>query len=348
MAKKYKYVKDLTISGKRYKFRANTLVELGEKIAKKKAEIESGKATSGGNTLVRKWAVECVDVYKTSQKDVTREKYMYRMNNCILKHIGHLKLKDVTPLDCQRCLNLQSGKSKTQVNEIYQTLQFIFSKAVENNMISDNPAKNIIKPKFVKKNRRSITDSERHHLLAVSENNIRFLPFLIMLYCGCRPSEVRELKWQDIKNLDEVNVLHIKGTKTDNADRIVPIPDALFSVLRPSKPSDYVCLDLQGNKLNADSFRRSARALYRAMNISMGCKVFRNALIPPLPLADDFVPYCLRHTYCTDLQKSGVDIRTAQYLMGHSSITLTADIYTHADQSTIKEAAKLLKATSSK
>ena len=34
----------------------------------------------------------------------------------------------------------------------------------------------------------------------------------------------------------------------------------------------------------------------RAMNISMGCKTYRNALIPPYPLAADFVPYCLRHT----------------------------------------------------
>ena len=78
------------------------------------------------------------------------------------------------------------------------------------------------------------------------------------------------------------------------------------------------------------------------MNISMGCRVYRNQLIPPLALADDFVPYDLRHTYCTDLQKKGVDIRTAQYLMGHADIKMTANIYTHADNSTVISAAKLL------
>lgn len=45
---------------------------------------------------------------------------------------------------------------------------------------------------------------------------------------------------------------------------------------------------------------------------------------------------------CTNLQKKGVDIRTAQYLMGHSDITLTANIYTHADRTTITEAARLM------
>ena len=78
------------------------------------------------------------------------------------------------------------------------------------------------------------------------------------------------------------------------------------------------------------------------MNISMGCRMYRNALIPPFPLAEDFVPYDLRHTYCTDLQKAGVDIRVAQKLMGHSSIEVTANIYTHVDTDDIILAGQLL------
>lgn len=75
----------------------------------------------------------------------------------------------------------------------------------------------------------------------------------------------------------------------------------------------------------------------------MGCEVYRNELIPPLPLAPDFVPYMFRHTYCSDLQKKGIDIRTAQKLMGHSSISITAEIYTHVDTKEIVKAGKILK-----
>lgn len=46
-------------------------------------------------------------------------------------------------------------------------------------------------------------------------------------------------------------------------------------------------------------------------------------------VASDFVPYCLRHTFCTDLQKKGMPINVAKYLMGHSDISVTANIYTH-------------------
>ena len=53
------------------------------------------------------------------------------------------------------------------------------------------------------------------------------------------------------------------------------------------------------------------------------------------------MPYCLCHTYCTDLQAKGVPLKTASYLMGHSSIQVTADIYTHITEDALNEAARL-------
>ena len=70
--------------------------------------------------------------------------------------------------------------------------------------------------------------------------------------------------------------------------------------------------------------------------MAMGAKTYRNALIPPLPLADDLEPYCLRHEYCTELARRGIDIRIAQKLMGHSTITLTANIYTNLQSSDLE------------
>ena len=74
----------------------------------------------------------------------------------------------------------------------------------------------------------------------------------------------------------------------------------------------------------------------------MGCKSYRNALIPPYPLAPDLVPYCLRHEYCTELARKGIDIRIAQKLMEHSDIKLTSNVYTNFDKSDLKTAAEIL------
>ena len=71
----------------------------------------------------------------------------------------------------------------------------------------------------------------------------------------------------------------------------------------------------------------------------MGAKLYRNK-ITISAVADDLEPYCLRHTYCTDLQDAGVPINVAKYLMGHSDISTTANIYTHITEETIQEAAK--------
>lgn len=58
--------------------------------------------------------------------------------------------------------------------------------------------------------------------------------------------------------------------------------------------------------------------------------------VPPL------VPYDLRHTYCTDLERAGVPINVASQLMGHSSIEITAKIYTHTTEDVFADAAAKL------
>ena len=47
------------------------------------------------------------------------------------------------------------------------------------------------------------------------------------------------------------------------------------------------------------------------------------------PLSDDITPHIFRHTYASDLYKAGVDVKQAQYLLGHDDIKTTLDTYTH-------------------
>jgi integrase len=65
-------------------------------------------------------------------------------------------------------------------------------------------------------------------------------------------------------------------------------------------------------------------------------------------LANDLVLYCLRHTFCTDLQKAGVPINIASYLMGHADIQTTANIYTHTGEDDALAAATNINAYRSK
>lgn len=81
------------------------------------------------------------------------------------------------------------------------------------------------------------------------------------------------------------------------------------------------------------------------MNIHMGAEVQRNKLTEDL-IAKDLTPYCLRHTFCTDLERAGVPLNVAKDLMGHSDISVTANIYTHKDSSVMHAGIALLDGSS--
>ena len=51
-------------------------------------------------------------------------------------------------------------------------------------------------------------------------------------------------------------------------------------------------------------------------------------------------PHVLRHTYCTNLQRAGLDVKSLQYLMGHSNVSVTLDIYTHSDYESVEAAVR--------
>lgn len=332
--KRYKFRTSFTFNGKRYQVTANTESELEAKVALKKQSLERNTVEYSGDMTVRKWAEYAVPVYKTGQADVTRKKYLNRMNHCILDQIGNMKLRMVLPITLQSVLNLQKGKSKRHINEIYQQIRFLFRTAKENGLIDTDPSENLVKPQGTKGTHRSLTEEERSAFLKVTEDD-RFILFLLMFYCGLRPSEAREAMGKDIFTNNGKTFLQVRGTKTENANRVVPIPDILYDRIKSTKSDAYIA-DHNG-KFSDTAYYRLTKRLYREMNLIMGAKLYRNQIVEEA-LAKDFTPYCLRHTYCSDLAKNGVDIRTAQKLMGHSDITLTANIYTHVDNDTLLSA----------
>ena len=153
---------------------------------------------------------------------------------------------------------------------------------------------------------------------------------------------------KDIVLKDGVPMLHIRATKNDHSDLFVPIPDDLYQLIKSTPKDEYIAQYSTGKKIDEANRYRLWAYFKRDLNISMGCKTYRNKLIPPYPVAPDLVPYCLRHTYCTGCARRGIDIRITQKLMGHSDISLTANIYTNLMDDDIIEAAKVLMGTTVK
>lgn len=325
--------KTFTYQGKRYYITGKNEKEAFLKMAEKRKQLEECNSRIESSMLLKEWARICIDTYKGNQKEITRKKYEYRMNHCILEKIGNKKISSIKPLELQAIMNDLQGQSKTQINEVYQQLQLLFGKAFENRLIKENIAQFIIKPKGYKNKRREITETERRALLEACKKDDRFYMFLFMLYCGCRPSEAQRLKYEDIQLINGRPFLNIRGTKTANAFRIVPLKNELYEKYK-GKKTGYI-FTTKGGKLYTDSnYKNLCNALYREIDILMGAKVYRNHIYESV-LADDFCPYMLRHSFCCDCCRRGIDIRITSKMMGHSSIQITNDIYTHVSNDLI-------------
>lgn len=309
---RYKFCRTFTHEGKRVYCYGNTPEEAERRRKKKQKELKNADLKRQ-NMTVSEWAEIAVETYKTNQKDVTRQRYEARLRKCILSIIGSRKLKSLRPVDLQNVLNKQAGRSKTQVNEVYYQLKFIFRTARLNGIIQSDPSESLIRPAAHKKEvRRALAPAERAYIRRISLSNRKYYIFALMLFCGLRPSEACECMGKDIDGRQ----LHVRGTKTAFSERFVPIPDKLYEVIKNTPENEYIGLTEEWHKIDARKRSKLWSAMLNEVKKYMG---FR----------PDLVPYCLRHDYCTQLARRGIDIRIAQKLMGHANISMTANIYTN-------------------
>lgn len=368
---KYSYVtKTITYDGRRYYVRGKTEKEAARKLGALEAELKAGTRTLNSKTTVKRWAKEWIEVYVTT-RDVTKKSarmYQEKLDNYILPIIGSMRLADVRDTHLRRILNeCAETRAWSTVQKVRLVLKSMFQQARISRLITYDPAEALELPKAEKGKRRSITDTEREHILAVAEDHPAGLYVLLVLYCGTRPNEAAALQWKDIfyeqdedrhylhidKALESGNSTSIKGPKTDAGIRDIPIPDVLWKKLSKAMgaPFEYILLQPRGKKRHTESSLNDAwNNFKRSLDIHMGAKVYRNQIIQHCwelhPLLeserqwDSLVPYCLRHTYGTDLQRAGVPINVAKYLMGHSDISVTANVYTKTTPDVVAAAAK--------
>ena len=344
MAKQYKFRKSFTFDGKRYFVWGDTETEVIKKMVLKQRDLEEGRVVVDSNMLLKDWANICINTYKTRQKERTHRNFQYMVNHYILSQIGTMPIKKIKSIHFKNLINNVSNLSKYVIDQTNIAMNFIFSRAVQNKLILENPAAYLVKPKGTKTKRRALTTEEEETFLKAVEADKRFILFELMYYCGCRPGEAINALGGDICNMEGTHLLHIRGTKTENADRFVPIPSIFYEKIKNTPETANIAVNNVGKKFDSSSYKRVWKSLKRKMNIIMGCKVYRNELVPPLPLSEDLAPYNFRHTYCTNLQKKKVNLVDAQYLMGHADVKMTANVYTHPDQSAAIGVSKLIDA----
>lgn len=327
----YNFRTSFTHDGKRYTVRADTSEELAVKLANKKRDLEEHKRIVNGNMTVQKWSEQAIESYKANMQYRSLKKFQYKVDAWVLKYIGDMRLKDVKPVHLSNVMARHTDKAVSCQTDVYQIIRFLFRTAYQNELIYKDPSADLKRPKGQRATRREATDEEVkifHQVLDIVPN---FYIFEFMLTCGLRPAEAYQLKREDLQIKYGKPIVAVHGTKTENAERIVPCPQSLYDRFSDMK-SGYLFTSQTGHKITENLYKNLVRRLKREMNIAMGCEVYRNKLLPPFPLAEDFAPYCFRHRFCSDHARKGTDVRICMKLMGHASIETTMKIYTHIQE----------------
>lgn len=321
-----------------------------------------------GDMTVNEWYEQWMKIYKEGiVRDNTIKNYRDRYIFNIKKEIGNMNLCDVKQTHCQTILNKMQCSGKYSIGTIKLTqitLHSIFQSAVDNNYISTNPASNLrVKDDSgEEKEKRVLTKEEQDIFKKYSQNTMYHNAYCLVLETGLRVGEIGGLQWGDIdfdnKFLKVRRTIlqdskkggfYYGNTKSKASNRIVPLTNEAISILNSQKifqnklkikSKDWnkkwdglVFTTVNGNPVGASTFRTMMIRIVNNINFDKrlnseneNYKEFEHCFM-----------HSLRHTFATRCIENGVQPKTLQKILGHSTIVTTMDLYVHATDEHIFE-----------
>ncbi|RHR07512.1 site-specific integrase [Pseudoflavonifractor sp. AF19-9AC] len=337
---------------------AKTLEDLRKKEAAIQRDLADGIDYAAGEISV----ADLVDRYMSLKRDIghnTKRAYGTVINRIKESEFGQMKVRNVKLSDAKRFyIDLHDTGSKRNTISIYHSvLRPTFEMAVDDDMIRKNPFKfkvaDIIPDDAVK--RTALTKQQQENYLRFIQENGQdnyYDDIIILMGTGLRVSELYGLTKKDVdfkKRLIFIDhqlcrtaekPYFVKSPKTSSGVRCIPMSDVVYMALKrvvanrqpPTVEllvdgySGFLFLDKAGMPKVAMHLENYMRGMQKKMERIYG-KSFPRV-----------TPHVLRHTFCTNMQRAGIDVKSLQYLMGHSNVSVTLDVYTHVDFHAVQEA----------
>lgn len=277
-------------------------------------------------------------------RDNTYREYEGLLCRYVSPTLGGKRLSDVRPLDIQSLYSSMSEKnlSARTVRFTHSVLSSAFKQAVRWRILMQNPCGSVELPRKVSQEMQSLTPIEAARFLAEAASDRWVALFVLALATGLRPSEYLDLKWSDVdleKGLVTVQRSLIWRSyksgdwyfgepKTPRSRRRIPLPDSVVRAL------------IQHKRRQAEE-RLKEGAAYKNLDLifatSEGQPLIRlnviqkhfKPILERAKLPATLRLYDLRHTCATLLLAANENPKVVSERLGHSSITLTMDVYSH-------------------
>ncbi|TCJ16918.1 site-specific integrase [Rubrobacter taiwanensis] len=317
--------------------------EVRQKLTKAMADRDSGivvddKNLSVGEYLDR-WLFDCV---RGTVRESTFSRDGYLIRNHIKPALGRIRLKNLNALHLQGFYRgrLDSGLSGSTVQKIHHVLHKGLAQAVKWDLIPRNPADAVKAPSPSKKEMHPLSADEARRLLEAARGDRFEALYVLAVYTGMRCGELLGLKWEDI-DLDN-HTIRVRRTltRTENGKKLSLGEPKTKKSRRTVKLYARVVEVLKRHRARQAEEKLKSGSLYRDQNLVFAGE--NGGLINPSNLRQrSFLPllrraglpqirfHDLRHTCASLLFQRNVHPKFVQELLGHASVAITLDTYSH-------------------
>ena len=312
-------------------------------------DLDSQLDLSGKNITVEE-LVERYLATKIGVKPNTKQNYGFVKNLMKAEDFSRKKISQIKVSDAKLFLiKLQNdGKGYSTVKTVRGVLRPAFQMAVDDDLIPKNPfgfqlAGVVVNDSLT---REAITpDQMRKFLKFVHDDNVYckyYEVVYILFHTGMRISEFCGLTIKDIDfenrtiNIDHQlqrvgMTIHIETTKTNAGTRKIPMTEEVYRCFQAiiedrETPRTEIMIDGYTGFLFLDKDGLPLVAMHWEHRFNHMVKRYNEIYKIQMP---NITPHVCRHTYCSNMARSGMNPKTLQYLMGHSEIGVTMNTYTH-------------------
>ena len=351
-----------TVEHMRYSVYGKTIKECEDKAFEKKTAILANQYTKNKDITISKYIDEWLKQRMGTVK-ISTGLNQRRMLDNVSDKIGKVKVKD---LERRQVIDLQQELAKklstSGTNNHISLLRTIMNSAIADRIIQFNPCDNV-KPLKRKEsetlardtNHRALTLEEQEQFFSYAKDFWYYEMFAFLVSTGMRIGEASALTWNDIDYRNEV--IHITKTitkitdndytigspKTKTSVRDIPLTESVKDILKQQKEKTTALFGSKVIDINGRIFKAQRTDNYiTASTLGSNLKAIFEAMRKDGIEFEYFSAHAFRDTFATRCIEQGMQPQTLKAILGHSSLSMTMDLYAHVLPNTKAEEMKVI------
>lgn len=346
--------------GKRQTIYAKTLNEIRQRLRNEQYEDEKNLNVVSSDMTLDEWFDVWMDTCKKNCRNTTRANYTHSYNR-IRESLGWRKLNNINLITMQQAFNeLKTDMSRKDTRRI---LIDMYNKAIDADLVLKNipmQVNTVVNKDSNSEEPRVLTLEETDIFLEAAQHYRYFNTFSLALETGMRIGELLGLKWSDIdfenqtiyvtrtlvyvtckdetspKYGKKINEFH--EPKTEKGKRKIPMTLKAYQILKRQKLWKAE-IEAKGKKA-PEGFEDLVFVTTRNAPVSQNdtdlvMKVISDQIAKEHEKFKPLTPHTLRHTFATRCIERGMNPKTVQVILGHSSVNITMNLYCHVTEDTL-------------